>query len=143
MDSVAEMQLPPPHPSRRSAVPPSLKGEAFLRTPFIKIPQKSHPILATAGNLWYACCTIPRKGKSVYTLFFCTKYTEDGFLTNHIKGEKYDEKTDFSLSAGAGHARRIAPGHRAGRGCDGYDKCKIDRSCFQRCAWRFGDHLSW
>ena len=67
-----------PHLIRHGfAVPPPLKGEAFLRTPFIKIPQKFHPILATAGNLWYACYTIPRKGKSVYTLFFCTKYTEE------------------------------------------------------------------
>ncbi|MBS1449786.1 MAG: hypothetical protein HP003_00805 [Oscillospiraceae bacterium] len=87
-----------------------------MRTPFIKIPQKFHPILATAGNLWYACYAIPRKGKSVYTLFFCTKYTEDGFLTNHIKGEKYDEKTDLSLSAGAGHADRRAAGHGTGGG---------------------------
>ena len=52
--------------------------------------------------------------KSVYTLFFCTKYTEDGFLTNHIKGEKYNEKTDLSLSAGAGHADRRDAGHGSG-----------------------------
>ena len=48
-----------------------MKGEAFLRTPFIKIPQKFHPILATAGNVWYCYGATPKKPKAGIRFFIC------------------------------------------------------------------------
>ena len=61
-----------PHLIRHGfAVPPPLKGEAFLRLPFIKIPQKFHPILATAGNLWYCYGATPKEPKAGTRFFIC------------------------------------------------------------------------
>ena len=60
-------------PAFRRAASPERGG--FFAHPinfFIKIPQKSHPILATGGNVWYCYGATPKEPKAGTRFFICS-----------------------------------------------------------------------
>ena len=72
---------------------------------FVKIPQKSYPILATGGNMWYCYGATTKSG---YPLFHLQKTADEESLGTAAakygcKGDGNNEKTAIGRCVGAGH----------------------------------------